>query len=49
MTDTLTYALPREIARVTAKRDRWIKMAHNHPAMASGNVGRAQKPEGIQR
>ena len=36
MTDTLADALPREIARVTAKRDRWIKMAHNHPAMASG-------------
>ena len=36
MTDTLADALPREIARVTAKRDRWIKMTADHPEMASG-------------
>jgi len=36
MTDTLADALPREIARVSAKRDRWIRMAHDHPDMASG-------------
>ena len=27
MTDTLADALPREIKRVSAKRDRWIAMA----------------------
>jgi len=36
MTDTLADALPREIYRITAKRDRWIKMAAEHPEMASG-------------
>ncbi len=36
MTDTLADALPREIDRVTAKRDRWIKIAADHPEMASG-------------
>ena len=36
MTDTLADALPREIDRITAKRDRWIKMAAEHPEMAIG-------------
>ncbi len=34
--DTLADALPKEIERVTAKRDRWIQMAEEHPQMASG-------------
>ena len=36
MTDTLADALPREIARVTAKKERWQKMAIEHPDMALG-------------
>ncbi|WP_108482293.1 hypothetical protein [Oceaniglobus ichthyenteri] len=36
MTDTLADALPREIARVSAKRDRWRDMAAEHPAIAMG-------------
>ena len=36
MTDTLADALPREIARVTAKKERWQKMAIDHPSMAVG-------------
>ncbi|QDP60570.1 MAG: hypothetical protein Unbinned338contig1000_63 [Prokaryotic dsDNA virus sp.] len=34
--DTLADALPREIDRIQAKRDRWIKIAAEHPEMASG-------------
>jgi len=34
MTDTLADALPCEIARVTAKKERWQKMAMEHPDMA---------------
>ena len=30
MTDTLADALPREIARVSAKRDRWRDMMREH-------------------
>ena len=30
MTDTLADALPREIARVSAKRDRWRDMMRDH-------------------
>jgi len=30
MTDTLAYALPREIARVTAKKERWIGYQRDH-------------------
>ena len=30
MTDTLADALPREIARVTAKKERWQKMLEEH-------------------
>ena len=33
MTDTLADALPREIARVSAKRDRWRDMVKDHPEM----------------
>ena len=36
MTNTLSDALPREIARVTAKKERWQKMAIDHPSMAVG-------------
>jgi hypothetical protein len=36
MTDTLADALPREIARVTAIRDSYIKMATEHPDIAAG-------------
>jgi len=36
MTDTLADALPREIARVSAKRDRWRDMAKDHPALGPG-------------
>jgi len=36
MTDTLADALPREIARVSAKRDRWRDMMKEHPELASG-------------
>jgi hypothetical protein len=36
MNESLADALPRQIDRVTAKRDRWIKMAADHPEMASG-------------
>jgi len=36
MTDTLADALPREIARVTAKKERWQEMARKHPDMAQG-------------
>jgi len=34
-TETLADALPRQIDRVMAKRDRWIRMAAEHPEMAS--------------
>lgn len=36
MTDTLADALPREIARVSAKRDRWRDMMKAHPELAPG-------------
>ena len=36
MPESLAEALPRQIERVTAKRDRWIKMTHDHPEMARG-------------
>jgi hypothetical protein len=36
MTDTLADALPREIARVSAKRDRWRDMMKEHPELARG-------------
>ena len=36
MTDSLADALPRQIERVSAKRDRWIKITVDHPEMASG-------------
>jgi len=36
MTDTLADALPREIERISAKRDRWISMAQDHPEIAPG-------------
>ena len=36
MVETLADALPRQIERVTAKRDRWIKLAAEHPDMAGG-------------
>lgn len=36
MTGSIADALPRQIERVTAKRDRWIKMAADHPEMAPG-------------
>ncbi len=36
MADTLADALPREIRRVTAKKERWAKMASEHPDMAQG-------------
>ena len=36
MTDTLADALPREIARVSAKRDRWRDMAQKHPELGLG-------------
>ena len=36
MTDTLTDALPREIKRIAAKRDRWIAMAKDHPDVGPG-------------
>ena len=36
MTDTLADALPREIARVSANRDRWRDMAKDHPALGPG-------------
>ena len=36
MTDTLADALPREIERISAKRDRWISLAQDHPEIASG-------------
>ncbi|NJL70366.1 MAG: hypothetical protein HC888_01550 [Candidatus Competibacteraceae bacterium] len=32
--DTLADALPREIARVSAKRDRWMDMVKEHPELA---------------
>lgn len=34
MTETLADALPKQIERVTAKRDRWIKITTDHPEMA---------------
>lgn len=34
MAETLADALPRQIERVTAKRDRWIKIAAENPQMA---------------
>jgi len=34
--ETLADALPKEIERITQKRDRWIKMAAEHPKMAAG-------------
>ena len=36
MTDTLADALPREIARISAKRDRWRDMMKEHPDLAFG-------------
>lgn len=36
MTDTLADALPREIARVSAKRDRWRDMMRDHPELGPG-------------
>jgi hypothetical protein len=34
--ETVADALPNEIARIGAKRDRWIKMAADHPSLAPG-------------
>ena len=34
--DTLAEALPREIARVSAKRDRWRDMVKDHPSLGAG-------------
>ena len=36
MTSTLADALPREIARVSAKRDRWRDMLKAHPELGTG-------------
>lgn len=36
MDDTLADALPREISRVTAIRDNYIRMATEHPSIAVG-------------
>ena len=36
MSDTLADALPREIARVTAKKERWLGYMREHPGMAHG-------------
>jgi hypothetical protein len=36
--DTLADALPREIARISAKRDRWRDMAKEHPSIAAGTL-----------
>ena len=36
MTDTLADALPREIERIAAKRDRWIAIAKDHPDVGHG-------------
>ena len=36
MSKSLAESLPDQIERVTAKRDRWIKMTHDHPTMAAG-------------
>ncbi len=36
MTDTLADALPREIARISAKRDRWRDMMKEHPELGPG-------------
>lgn len=36
MTDTLADALPREIARVTAKKERWIGYCKDMPELAFG-------------
>jgi hypothetical protein len=38
MDDTLADALPREIKRVSAKRDRWIAMAKEDPVLGMGMV-----------
>ena len=35
-TDTLADALPREIARVTAKKERWQGYCRDHPELAWG-------------
>lgn len=36
MTESLAEALPRQIARVSAIRARWMEMAAAHPEMAVG-------------
>ena len=36
MVDTLADALPREIVRVSAKRDRWRNMMRDYPELAFG-------------
>ncbi len=36
MSDALADALPREIARVSAKRDRWRDMMMEHPELGPG-------------
>ena len=36
--DSLADALPREIARVSAKRDRWRDMMAEHPELAQSGM-----------
>lgn len=36
MADTLAEALPREIARISAKRELWLDLAKASPGMAPG-------------
>lgn len=52
MTDTLADALPREIARVTAKKERWMRMMLDHdmgPGMQfSINIMQAEISNAIQ-
>lgn len=52
MTDTLADALPREIARVTAKKERWQAMLKEHdmgPGMQfSINIMQAEIERGVR-
>ena len=53
MTDTLAAALPREIARVTAKKERWQGYMRDHGAndyvidRVLGFLARHQKETGV--
>ena len=48
MTDTLADALPREIARVSAKRDRWRDMMRDHPDLRPALLATARLEHAVR-